>query len=156
MFGAGAGYILVLQALTAWIKNLYPEDQRGQFEGVKQLFFVCVPMIVGPAIATPVINAFGVEKIVNGVAGMVPGNSLFLISGLVTLLALLAAVPRRAHGKSARRSRGAAVKCRRRGPGSFGGRGRFAYSLSRRSMIRYNCNARRGRAPRKRSCLDEI
>ena len=50
-----------------------------------------------------------------------------------------AAGPRRAHGKSARRRRGAAVKCRRRGPGSFGGRGRFAYSLSRRSMIRYNC-----------------
>lgn len=93
VFGAGAGYILVLQALTAWIKNLYPEDQRGQFEGVKQLFFVCVPMIVGPAIATPVINAFGVEKIVNGVAGMVPGNSLFLISGLVTLLALLPLLP---------------------------------------------------------------
>ncbi|MFQ9679608.1 MAG: hypothetical protein ACLRZH_05490 [Ruthenibacterium lactatiformans] len=44
-------------------QNLYPEDQRGQFEGVKQLFFVCVPMIVGPAIATPVINAFGVEKL---------------------------------------------------------------------------------------------
>ena len=81
-------------------QNLYPEDQRGQFEGVKQLFFVCVPMIVGPAIATPVINAFGVEKIVNGVAGMVPGNSLFLISGLVTLLALFAAAPRRAHGKA--------------------------------------------------------
>mgnify|MGYP001142469829 CR=1 FL=1 len=93
VFGAGAGYILVLQALTAWIKNLYPEDQRGQFEGVKQLFFVCVPMIVGPAIATPVINAFGVEKIVNGGAGMVPGTSLFLISGLVTLLALLPLFP---------------------------------------------------------------
>lgn len=71
------GYILVLQALTAWIKNLYPEDQRGQFEGVKQLFFVCVPMIVGPAIATPVINAFGVEKIVNGVAGMCPATVCF-------------------------------------------------------------------------------
>ena len=25
VFGAGAGYILVLQALTAWIKNLYPD-----------------------------------------------------------------------------------------------------------------------------------
>ena len=140
VFGAGAGYILVLQALTAWIKNLYPEDQRGQFEGVKQLFFVCVPMIVGPAIATPVINAFGVEKIVNGVAGMVPGNSLFLISGLVTLLALLPLFP----AARMEKARGAAVKCRRPGPGSFGGRGRFAYSLSRRSMIRYNCNARRG------------
>lgn len=93
VFGAGAGYILVLQSLTAWIKNLYPEDQRGQFEGVKQVFFVCVPMVFGPAIATPVINAFGIEKVVNGVAGMVPGNSLFLISGVVTALALVPLVP---------------------------------------------------------------
>lgn len=93
VFGAGAGYILVLQALTAWIKNLYPEDRRGQFEGVKQLFFVCVPMILGPAVATPVINRFGIEITVNGVAGMVPDSSLFLISGLVTLLALAPLVP---------------------------------------------------------------
>ena len=111
----------MLQALTAWIKNLYPEDQRGQFEGVKQLFFVCVPMIVGPAIATPVINAFGVEKIVNGVAGMVPGNSLFLISGLVTLLALLPLLP----AARMEKARTGAVKCRRPGPGSFGGRRAF-------------------------------
>ena len=93
VFGAGFGYILVLQALTAWMKNLYPEEQRGQFEGVKQLFFVCVPMIAGPAIATPVINSLGVEKVVNGVSGMVPGSSLFLISGLVTALCLLPLVP---------------------------------------------------------------
>ena len=93
VFGAGAGYILVLQALTAWIKNLSPEDRRGQFEGVKQLFFVCVPMILGPAVATPVINRFGIEITVNGVAGMVPDSSLFLVSGLVTLLALVPLVP---------------------------------------------------------------
>ncbi len=93
VFGVGVGYILVLQALTAWMKNLYPEDKRGQFEGVKQIFFVCVPMIFGPAIATPVINRFGVEKVVNGVAGMAPGPSLFLVSGLVTLLCLAPLLP---------------------------------------------------------------
>jgi MFS family permease len=48
MFLAGCGYILTLQSLTAWIKNLYPEDQRGQFEGIKQVFFVALPMIFGP------------------------------------------------------------------------------------------------------------
>lgn len=93
VFGAGFGYILVLQALTAWIKNLYPEEQRGQFEGVKQLFFVCVPMIAGPSLATPVINTLGVQKVVNGVSGMIPGSSLFLISGLVTALCLLPLIP---------------------------------------------------------------
>ena len=88
IFGAGIGYILVLQATTAWIKNLYPEEQRGQFEGIKQIFFVCVPMIIGPAIATQVINRLGVEMEVNGVTGMVPAPSLFAISAILTLLTL--------------------------------------------------------------------
>lgn len=89
VFGAGIGYILVLQTLTAWMKNLYPEEQRGQFEGIKQIFFVCIPMIAGPAIATPVINHLGVEQEVNGTLGMVPAPSLFFISALLTLLTLI-------------------------------------------------------------------
>ena len=96
MFGAGIGYILVLQALTAWMKNLYPEDQRGQFEGIKQIFFVCVPMIIGPAIATQVINRLGVEMEVSGSVGMVPGPSLFLVSAVLTLFTL---IPLAAAGK---------------------------------------------------------
>lgn len=88
VFGAGIGYILVLQALTAWMKNLYPEEQRGQFEGIKQIFFVCIPMVIGPAIATQVINRLGVEKEVNGTLGMVPAPSLFLISAALTSLTL--------------------------------------------------------------------
>lgn len=89
MFLAGCGYILTLQSLTAWIKNLYPEDQRGQFEGIKQVFFVALPMIFGPLIAAPVINRWGVEMVVNEVAGMVPGPSLFLVSAAVTAVAIL-------------------------------------------------------------------
>ena len=89
VFGAGVGYILVLQSLTAWMKNLYPEHQRGQFEGIKQIFFVCVPMIVGPAIATQVIDRLGVEMVVNGVPGMVPRPNLFAISAALTAVTLL-------------------------------------------------------------------
>lgn len=89
MFLAGCGYILTLQTLTAWIKNLYPEDQRGQFEGIKQVFFVALPMVFGPIIAAPVINHFGVSMVVNDVAGMVPGPSLFLVSAAVTALTIL-------------------------------------------------------------------
>ncbi len=89
VFGAGIGYILVLQSLTAWMKNLYPEEQRGQFEGLKQIFFVCIPMIVGPAIATPIINHLGIEAEINGASGMVPAPSLFLISAILTLFTLI-------------------------------------------------------------------
>ena len=93
VFGAGIGYILVLQTLTAWIKNLYPEDQRGQFEGVKQIFFVLLPMIIGPAIANPVIKNFGVSKIVNGTAGMIPSPVLFLVSAVLAVFTVLPLIP---------------------------------------------------------------
>lgn len=89
MFLAGCGYILTLQSITAWIKNLYPEDQRGQFEGIKQVFFVALPMVFGPMIAAPVINNWGKEMVVNGVTGMVPTPSLFLVSAAVTALTIL-------------------------------------------------------------------
>ena len=71
------------------MKNLYPDKQRGQFEGIKQIFFVCIPMIAGPAIAAPVINHLGVEREVNGTLGMVPAPSLFFISALLTLFTLI-------------------------------------------------------------------
>lgn len=89
VFGAGIGYILTLQSLTAWMKNLYPEQQRGQFEGIKQIFFVCIPMIIGPAIATFVINRWGLPAVVNDAPGMVPTPSLFLVSAGLTLLTVI-------------------------------------------------------------------
>lgn len=89
MFLAGCGYILSLQTLTAWMKNLYPEEQRGQFEGVKQLFFVALPMVFGPMIAAPIINHLGVPMTLDGVTGMVPTPALFYVSAVITSLAAL-------------------------------------------------------------------
>ncbi len=93
VFGAGVGYVITLQTLTAWIKNLYPEDQRGQFEGIKQLFYVLLPMVIGPAIATGIIKSMGVSGIIEGKAGMIPTGSLFIISAFVTSLTLLPLIP---------------------------------------------------------------
>lgn len=99
VFGVGIGYVLLLQTVTAWLKNLYPEDQRGQFEGIKQIFFVCLPMIIGPAIATFIINNFGVSGIVDGAAGMIPTESLLLISAALTSLTVLPLIPAYRHNK---------------------------------------------------------
>lgn len=93
MFFVGIGYVIILQTLTAWFKNLYPEEQRGQFEGMKQIFFVCIPMIVGPFISSIVINKWGVEKTVNGELGMVPNEMLIIISALLTLFTYLPLIP---------------------------------------------------------------
>jgi MFS family permease len=87
------GYVLTFQTLIAWIKNLYPEEQRGQFEGIKQMFFVCLPMIIGPSIATVIINKFGVQGVIDGTAGMIPTQSLFIFSAVLTSLTVLPLIP---------------------------------------------------------------
>lgn len=100
MLLTGIGYVLILQTITAWFKNLYPDEQRGQFEGVKQIFFVCIPMIIGPNIASFIIHRWGVSGIVNGKVGMIPNEMLFVISTVVTLLTFLPLIPAGKHLKN--------------------------------------------------------
>ena len=59
IFVLGLGYMLFLQAITVWGKQLYPEDARGQFEGIRIVFFVLIPMIVAPMISNPIIMRSG-------------------------------------------------------------------------------------------------
>ena len=90
----GAGYISVLQALTAWMKNLYPEKQRGQFEGLRIVFAVLLPMVIGPIIGTNIIKNFGkigVQMITDTISieGPLPPQILFIVGAIVTLLSVI-------------------------------------------------------------------
>lgn len=90
----GGGYMCIYQALMIWCKNLYPESQRGQLEGVRLLFYVCIPMVSGPAIADPIVQKLGrfvPEMDYNGVmiTGYTPTFVLFLIAGGVALLTFI-------------------------------------------------------------------
>ena len=86
---AGIGYVLILQTTTAWAKNLYPENNRGQFEGVRIIFFVLIPMIIGPSVATAVISRFGIPVVIDGEAGMAPSAILFVLAAVMSVLTLI-------------------------------------------------------------------
>ena len=104
IFVTGTGYVLISQALTAWVKNLYPEKQRGQFEGIKQIFLVCIPMIFGPSLATIVIQNYGIQAQTENGMSYVPTGSLFLGGAAVILLTFLPLIPagRLLHKRKAR------------------------------------------------------
>jgi len=85
----GLGYILFLQTITVWSKQLYPEDARGQFEGIRILFFVLIPMIAAPLISNPIIKRSGEFVDENGFTAYLPTNTLFLVSGFLVLLTFL-------------------------------------------------------------------
>ena len=108
----GIGYVVFMQAMTVWMKRLYPEEHRGQFEGIRIMFFVFFPMIAGPLLADPICRAFG-EKVyqvvdngnlifvtaqragemgydISSIAeGYLPVNELFIAAAVVTALALI-------------------------------------------------------------------
>ena len=98
--------------LAQAMKRLYPEEHRGQFEGIRIMFFVFFPMIAGPLLADPICRAFG-EKVyqvvdngnlifvtaqratemgydISSIAeGYLPVNELFIAAACVTALALI-------------------------------------------------------------------
>jgi MFS family permease len=85
----GIGYILFLQTITVWSKRLYPEDARGQFEGIRIIFYVLIPMIVAPLISNPIIKRNGEIVDENGFTAYLPTNSVFIAGLVVVLLTLI-------------------------------------------------------------------
>lgn len=89
----GVGYILFMQVVMIWAKELYPEDKRGQIEGVKIIFFVLIPMIFGSLISNVLINLLGKETIIDygygPVSGKAPNHYLFIAAAIVIILAII-------------------------------------------------------------------
>lgn len=89
----GGGYMVIYQALMMWCKNLYPEEQRGQLEGVRLFFYVCIPMVLGPAIANPVIKNLGQSITLYydgvGVPGFTPSKEIFYVAAAVASLTFI-------------------------------------------------------------------
>ena len=86
---AGVGYVLIMQTTTAWMKNLYPEGNFGQFEGVRIIFTVMIPMVMGPSTANIIIQNFGTQVEINGNIGMAPSAVLFFAAGIMSVLTLI-------------------------------------------------------------------
>ncbi|TLN22216.1 MFS transporter [bacterium] len=76
-------------ASVAWLKDLLPEQNRGKFLGIRMIFWIAVPMIVGPAIGSALIQAYGIPTVSNGEAGFIPVPVIFQVGSLVALLGLI-------------------------------------------------------------------
>ena len=81
------GASMVLSAcLQGMIRDYTPEHKAGQFQGIRILFQVLVPMVTGPYIGSAVIRHGGETYTDLGVVKEVPTPEIFLASALVLLL----------------------------------------------------------------------
>jgi MFS family permease len=93
----GLGYVLLMQTTMVWCKKLYPETARGQFEGIRIIFFVLIPMVFGPMIADPIIEKYGFDCLINYgtdtdptfLAGKAPTEILFLVSAILVVFTFI-------------------------------------------------------------------
>ncbi len=84
------GYVVLGILFNASVKDFIPAGKAGLFQGIRMIFFVLVPMVLGPAIgdiacrnsAVTYINEYGVETII-------PAKSMFLYAAIVSVLTLV-------------------------------------------------------------------
>ena len=76
--------------LNAAIKDFIPEGKAGLFQGIRMIFTVLLPMVIGPALgdlacrnsAITYANEYGVETIV-------PSSSMFLYAAVVSVFVVI-------------------------------------------------------------------
>ncbi len=86
-----AGYGLITILLSAAVRDFTPEDKVGSFQGVRMIFGVMIPMIIGPAIGSAVTETFAVKTYTNDYSEIVnvPPPHIFLAAAAVVLLVLI-------------------------------------------------------------------
>lgn len=76
-------------ASVAWLKDLLPEENRGKFLGIRMIFWIAIPMVIGPWIGSTLIQNFGVPTTLNDQAGFIPVPIIFQVGSVVALLSLI-------------------------------------------------------------------
>jgi len=81
-----SGYMLLTSALMAQIRDLTPPEKAGHFQGIRMVFSVMLPMIIGPAIGAQVIKGNAQTYVDLGQTKTVPTPAIFLAAAVVLVL----------------------------------------------------------------------
>lgn len=77
-------------ASQTWLKDLYPDEKRGQFHGFYLFFNVLLGMTIGPFIGGIVARIFGsYYENEYGVPGFTPSMWVFIVAALLMFLAII-------------------------------------------------------------------
>ncbi len=83
------GYVVIHIQLTATMRDFIPEDKVGLFQGIRMIFVVLLPMIIGPAIGDIASRSSNITIIEYGVEKLVPSTSMFFWAAIVAMFVLV-------------------------------------------------------------------
>lgn len=84
-----SGNLILAAVLYAKVRDYTPLDKVGHFQGIRMIFQVLTPMIIGPMIGSLVIVSTGRTYTDLGVVKDVPTASIFLAAALCSLLIIV-------------------------------------------------------------------
>jgi len=95
VIGAGivmmSGFMLGVAAVSATVRNLTPPDRAGQVQGLRMVFAVLIPMVVGPFLGAAVITGADETYVDLGVVKQVPTPWVFLAAAVVVAFVVIPA-----------------------------------------------------------------
>ena len=82
-------HFLFCSALSATIRDWTPKDKVGHFQGIRMIFAVLLPMILGPALGAAVIRGNASTYVELGQVKSVPTPGIYLAAAAVLLFAAI-------------------------------------------------------------------
>jgi MFS family permease len=85
------GSLLLSLIINAGARDYMPEEQRGHYNGIRMIFFVLIPMVVGPAIGAKIISRSDATYIdpTYQTVQTVPNAELFLWAGIISIIVFI-------------------------------------------------------------------
>ncbi|MBQ7595801.1 MAG: MFS transporter [Clostridia bacterium] len=84
------GYGLLGIILSAVIRDFTPESKAGLFQGVRMIFFVMIPMVIGPRLSVIAAKNSDVTYINDiGAVNVLPSSMMFLLAGITAALVFI-------------------------------------------------------------------
>ena len=83
------GYVVLHIQLVATMRDFIPEDKVGLFQGIRMIFVVLIPMIVGPALGDIACRSSNITIVEYGVEKLVPSTSMFFYAAIVAIFVLV-------------------------------------------------------------------
>ena len=99
-----SGYMLLSAALSATIRDWTPRGKVGHFQGIRMIFAVLLPMVIGPSLGAAVIRGSKSTYVELGQVKAVPTPGIYLAAAAVLLLTAIPVLILRKREKETRHS----------------------------------------------------
>lgn len=87
------GYIIIMIQFGATVRDNIPQDKVGLFQGVRMLFLVLIPMVVGPTLGNIAAKNSEITYMENGAEKVLPTEAMFLYAAIVAALIFIPMLP---------------------------------------------------------------